>query len=294
MDEVFGEAGFVAQVVVNLNAKGRQLGQGLRDQPRVPPRLRDATPPRASSTPAARTPSTSATSRWPTPTAAATGTCRCATPTRSSTRSPRAPCTSRSGATPRPAGWRRRRSTVRSRSRRCSATAGRRCGGGAGRGSTSAPTTWSAAGSRAARRAGRRVPEGLAARRPPQEAAHHLAGRGDRLHRHRGRRAQGDRRPRLRVAEADRADPADPRDHARRRGGARLLRRQRYDGARGRAAERRGRRHPPLPEHQLRRADPRRAPTRSSPGWTPSPTSPGPGCAPSPRRSVAGSTWCRE
>jgi adenine-specific DNA-methyltransferase len=29
MDEVFGEAGFLAQVVVNLNAKGRQLGKGF-------------------------------------------------------------------------------------------------------------------------------------------------------------------------------------------------------------------------------------------------------------------------
>nr|WP_218852060.1 site-specific DNA-methyltransferase [Nocardioides panaciterrulae] len=29
MDEVFGEPGFVAQVVVNLNAKGRQLGRGF-------------------------------------------------------------------------------------------------------------------------------------------------------------------------------------------------------------------------------------------------------------------------
>ena len=29
MDEVFGEANFLAQVVVNLNAKGRQLGKGF-------------------------------------------------------------------------------------------------------------------------------------------------------------------------------------------------------------------------------------------------------------------------
>src|SRR5690606_29775530 len=29
MDEVFGEAGFLAQVVVNLNPKGRQLGGGF-------------------------------------------------------------------------------------------------------------------------------------------------------------------------------------------------------------------------------------------------------------------------
>jgi adenine-specific DNA-methyltransferase len=31
MDEVFGEANFVAQIVVNLNAKGRQLGWGFAD-----------------------------------------------------------------------------------------------------------------------------------------------------------------------------------------------------------------------------------------------------------------------
>ena len=63
MDEVFGEPDFLAQVVVNLNAKGRQLGKGLRDQPRVPPRLRARRRPGACSTRAARTPSTSATSR---------------------------------------------------------------------------------------------------------------------------------------------------------------------------------------------------------------------------------------
>ena len=59
------------------------------------------------------------------------------------------------------------------------------------------------------RRPGRRLPARLAAPRHPrwttQEAAHHLAGRGGRLDRHRGRRAQGAGRPRLRVAQADRA-----------------------------------------------------------------------------------------
>ena len=53
--------------------------------------------------------------------------------------------------------------------------------------------------------------------RAAQEAAHDLAGRGGRLDRHRGRGAQGDRRPRLRVPEADRAGPPDPRHHAGRR-----------------------------------------------------------------------------
>ena len=46
MDEVFGEANFLAQIVVNLNPKGRQLGARLRHQPRVRPRLRPR--PRAS------------------------------------------------------------------------------------------------------------------------------------------------------------------------------------------------------------------------------------------------------
>ena len=32
MDEVFGERNFLAQVVVNLNPKGRQLGQRVRDR----------------------------------------------------------------------------------------------------------------------------------------------------------------------------------------------------------------------------------------------------------------------
>ena len=124
--------------------------------------------------------------------------------------------------------------------------------------------------------------------RPPQEAAHHLAGRGDRLDRHRGRRAQGAGRPRLRVAQADRAGPPDPGDHARRRRGARLLRRQRHHRPR-----RRARRTPPTAAPGAASAStppspPARAPTPQLPGWPPSPTSPGPGCAPSPRRSAAG------
>ena len=87
----------------------------------------------------------------------------------------------------------------------------------------------------------RRVPEGLAPRGSAQEAAHDLARLRDRLDRHRGRRAQGAGRPPLRVAQADRAAAADPRDDALRRARARPLRRQRYDGPRGRAAERRRR-----------------------------------------------------
>ena len=103
MDEVYGEENLLAQVVVNLNPKGRQLGKGS------PPTTSTswstpATPVVRSSTRAAPTPSTSATSTSPPPTAAATACCRCATPTRSSTRSPHAPCTSRSGVTRRAVG----------------------------------------------------------------------------------------------------------------------------------------------------------------------------------------------
>ena len=62
MDEVFGEAGFLAQVVVNLNAKGRQLGKGFATSHEyLLVYARDAG--RACSTPAAPTRSTSATSR---------------------------------------------------------------------------------------------------------------------------------------------------------------------------------------------------------------------------------------
>ncbi len=93
------------------------------------------------------------------------------------------------------------------------------------------------------------------ARRAAEEAAHDLAGRGGGLHRHRGRGAEGDPRARLRLPEADRAAAPDPGHHARRCGGARLLRRQRYDGARGRARERRGRRVAAVHLGELRGAD---------------------------------------
>ena len=217
LDEVFGEANFLAQIVVNLNPKGRQLGGGFatsheyllayaRDAERC---VLDASSPDtvdAADFPLAhrRRPRASATSR-------------CATPTRSSTRSPRRPCTSPCTATRltgavarptfdggqeikpvfgdgRPAVWRWSRPRIDER-----------------------PTTWCAAGQRAQRvdrvdvfqrdwlhRDGGRA----------QEAAHHLARRGGRLDRHRGRRAEGPHRPRLRVAEADRPGAPDPRDDA--------------------------------------------------------------------------------
>ena len=66
MDEVFGEANFLAQVVVNLNPKGRQLGRGFATSHEyLLVYARDAR--RRGSTRAAPRPSTSATSRWPTP-----------------------------------------------------------------------------------------------------------------------------------------------------------------------------------------------------------------------------------
>ena len=75
-------------------------------------------------------------------------------------------------------------------------------------------------------------------------------------------RAQGAGRPPLRVAQADRPAAADPRDDAGRRARARPLRGQRYDGPRGRAPERRGRGSSYLPVGQ-------RAPSRCGPAPTP-------------------------
>ena len=99
LDEVFGEANFLAQIVVNLNPKGRQLGGGFatsheyllayaRDAKAV--RARRQQPRHRQRRP---------TSRWSPTTAAPSATSRCATPTRSSTRSPRPPSTSPCTAT---------------------------------------------------------------------------------------------------------------------------------------------------------------------------------------------------
>ena len=63
MDEVFGEDCFVAQIVVNLNPKGRQLGWRFRDLARVPAGVRAVACPTARSTRRARPWSTRATSR---------------------------------------------------------------------------------------------------------------------------------------------------------------------------------------------------------------------------------------
>ena len=133
MDELFGEPNFLAQVVVNLNPKGRQLGRGFATSHEyLLVYAKDARQTRldASSADAVLESDFPLESTRP---AGDTGTCRCATPTRSSTRSPRAPCTSRCTATRR-AGWSgRRRSRAATRSSRSSATASRRCGAGAGR-----------------------------------------------------------------------------------------------------------------------------------------------------------------
>ena len=101
-------------------------------------------------------------------------------------------------------------------------------------------------------------------------------------------------RPRLRVAQAHRSGPPDPVHAARRRGRARPVRRQRHHRSRRRARQRRRRRHPPLHQHQLRRAHPRGLQRRSSPASPRSPTSPAPASPPSPTRSAAASRWSAE
>ena len=134
MDEVFGERNLLAQIVVNLNPKGRQLGRGFatsheyllayaRDASACVLDASERGDRRRARLPADRP-----------ATAGGSGTCRCATRTRSSTRS-----TARTLHFPvwgDPVGrarCARRRSTARWRSCRCSATGRRRCGGGAGR-----------------------------------------------------------------------------------------------------------------------------------------------------------------
>ena len=122
MDEVFGEANFLAQVVVNLNPKGRQLGNGFAtNHEYLLVHARDART--TALTQAAPTPSTRATSRsCPRPCGRRFRHLPCATPTRSSTRSPPPRCTSRSGATrtaarsgPRPSRMRWRSAGLRGR-----------------------------------------------------------------------------------------------------------------------------------------------------------------------------------
>ena len=248
---------FLAQVVVNLNAKGRQLGNGFatsheyllvyaEDARRT---VLDASS--ADTVDERDFPLTDA-GRPPLPAPAAAQHQQEVQPDHRA--HPALHGLGRPGDAARCA---RRRSTARRRSARSSATAGRRSGGGAGRSSTSAPTTWSAGAVNGEH--GERVD----------------VFQKDWLH--------PGRRKKLRTIwlaeEIGSTDTAvaelkeivghvfeSPKptglirrilgDDARRRVRARLLRRQRYDGPRGRAAERRGRRHPALPQHQLRRADP--------------------------------------
>ena len=213
MDEVFGEANFLAQVVVNLNPKGRQLGRGFATSHEyVLAYARDLPSVRRG-----REQSTEAVDESDFPLATPDGRRFRYLPLRNTNKkfnpvsTPTLhfplygdPVTGRVAVsafdgsrqlTPvfgdgRPAVWRWSRPRVDERpdDLECRVIQGTQ------------------------RRARRRLPARLAAprRRAPQEAAHHLAGRGDRLDRHRGRRAQGAGRPRLRVAQADRAGPPDP------------------------------------------------------------------------------------
>ena len=157
-----------------------------------------ATPRAACSTPAAPTPSTRTTSHCAPRTAEPSATSRCATPTRSSTRSRRPPALSVYGdpltgdvghdrlrggpgggpvfGDGRPAVWRWSRPRIDERPD--DLVCGRSTAG-------TAPGSTSSSGT------------GCTATAGSQEAAHHLALRGDRLHRHRGRRAQGADRARL-------------------------------------------------------------------------------------------------
>ena len=267
MDEVFGEPNFLAQVVVNLNPKGRQLGNGFatsheyllvyardRDTCALDPSSADAVdhrdfpledpgdPRRYRRLPLRNTnkkfnPVTAPTMHYPLFGDPDTGEVRTDDVRRARSRC----CPVFGDGTP--AVWRWSAPLVDAAARRPGLPAGQ--------------------GPR--RRAGRRVPEGLAAPRRPRRRP---GGRRKKLRTIWLAEEVGstdtavaelkdDRRPRLRVAEADRPGPADPGDHARRRARPRLLRRQRHHRARGRARQRRRRRHPALRQRELRRADPR-------------------------------------
>ena len=261
MDEVFGEANFLAQVVVNLNPKGRQLGEGVRDQPRVPAGLR---PRRARD--GARREQHRDRGASDFPLVDGDGRRYRHLPLRNTNKKFN-PVTARTLHFPvwgdpdsglvRTApfeGGRRGRAGVRRRHAGGVAVepaADRRAPG----------ATWSAGGSTAATASGSTCSRRTGCTATP-----------------------GGRRKKLRTIwlaeevgstdtavaelkeivghvfespEADRPGAADPRHHAGRRAGAGLLRGQRYDRARGRAGQRGGRRHPALRQRQLRRADPR-------------------------------------
>ena len=265
MDEVFGEANFLAQVVVNLNPKGRQLGRGFATSHEYLLVVRPRRPPPARSTRAAPRPSTSGdfpltapdgrrfrhlplrnTNKKFNPVTAPT----LHFPLYGDPATGRVATTPFDGAPEIDAGLRRRPP-----------------GGLAvvgGRGSTSGPTTWCAGVIRG--RCGERVD----------------VFQRDWLHR------EGGRRKKLRtiwlaeeIGSTDTAvaelkalvghvfESPKPTGLVRRilatmPDDARVLDSFAGSGTTGHAvalAERRGRRHPPLHQHQLRRADPRRAPT---------------------------------
>ena len=195
MDEVFGEENFVAQVVVNLNAKGRQLGRGFATSHEyllVYARDADA---RARSTrpapdivdprglPADRRPTAGGYRHLP-----LRNTNKKFNPVDRAD-----PALRGLGRPGRPAGSPPSRSPARSRSARSSATDARRSG--AGRRPLIDQRPDDLVCRRVNGRTGERVDvfqkDWLPRRAAPQEAAHHLAGRGGRLDRHRGRRAQG-------------------------------------------------------------------------------------------------------
>ena len=137
-------ANFLAQIVVNLNAKGRQLGKGFATSHEY---LLATPATYAGCVLDASSPETVDPRGLP-----VGGARRAALPAPAAAQHqqevqprdrahPALPRVRRPGVGPR---GRRRRSTAPSRSSRCSATAARRCGGGPRRSSSSAPTTWSA------------------------------------------------------------------------------------------------------------------------------------------------------
>ncbi|WP_278257017.1 DNA methyltransferase [Nocardioides convexus] len=265
LDEVHGEDAFLAQVVVNLNAKGRQAGQGFRHLPRVRPRLRQG--PRAlrarrhhrddrgrGGLPARGR------GRTPLPSPAAAQHQQEVQP--ADRAHPALPGVRRPGVRPRRDRALRRLGGGQAGLRRRSARGLALVAAADGR---AARRPGVPAGARARWRAGGRLPARLAAPggRAPQEACA-PSGSPRRSARPTPRSpVQGPARARLRVAEADRSAPPDPGDHARGRAGPRLLRGQRDHRSRGGTGERRRRRASYLPLGERPRAHPGRLERRA-------------------------------
>ena len=194
LDEVFGERNFVAQVVVNLNPKGRQLGSFFATSHEyLLVYARDEAAVRA------RRELGVAGGRRDFPLAGADGRRYRHLPLRNTNKKFN-PVTARTlhfpmWGDPDTGRWPPTRSRARSRSSRSSATApgGVALVGAADRRPPRRPGL--PPDPRPAGGAGRHLPEGLAARGAAQEDQDDLAGRGGRLDRHRGRRAQGAARP---------------------------------------------------------------------------------------------------